>query len=118
VRVAVPDLFFLSRIQAVSRQAGVAIEECPLARLIERCVAVPPALLILDLHATGDPLAVVRTLKSDARTASIPIVGFYSHVDHELRRLALAAGVDHVLPRSAFTAKLPGLLAGAIEADS
>ena len=38
------------------------------------------------------------------------ITGFYSHVDGETRRRALAAGVDEAMPRSAFVTKLPELL--------
>lgn len=112
VLIAVPDLFFVTRIRAVAGRVAVAIEECPLETLAERCAADAPALVILDLHAPGDVLATVRTLKADARGARIPIVGFYSHVDGETRRRAIEAGVDHVLPRSAFTARLPELLAG------
>jgi NADH:ubiquinone oxidoreductase subunit 6 (subunit J) len=41
-------------------------------------------------------------------------VGFYPHVDRALREAALAAGVDQVLPRSAFTVRLAALLAGAL----
>jgi hypothetical protein len=41
------------------------------------------------------------------------MVGFYSHVDTATRDAALAAGVETVLPRSAFVARLPELLRGA-----
>jgi CheY-like chemotaxis protein len=112
VLIAVPDLFFVTRIRAVADRLAVAIEECPLESLAERCATGAPDLVILDLHAPGDVLAPVRALKADARGARIPIVGFYSHVEGETRRRAVEAGVDHVLPRSAFTARLPDLLAG------
>ena len=71
-----------------------------------------PDLIVLDLQAPGDPLTLARALKADPGTAGLEIVGFYSHVEQALREAALAAGVDHVLPRSAFTARLPALLAG------
>jgi CheY-like chemotaxis protein len=83
-----------------------------LGEALERCAAAPPALLLLDLHAPGDPPALVRALKADARTRGIPVVGFYSHVEADLRRDALAAGIDEALPRSAFVQRLPALLAG------
>ena len=110
--VSVPDLFFLTRIHAAAHHAGVTIEECALAELEQRCEAGLAVMVILDLHAPGDPLAVARALKSNPASAATPIVGFYSHVDQNLRQRALAAGVDRVLPRSAFTARLPALLAG------
>ena len=112
VLVAVPDLFFVTRIRALAGQLGVTLEECAPAAIPGRCADSPPDLLILDLHAPGDPLAQVRALKADERTRAVTVVGFYSHVDAETRRLALEAGVDRVMPRSAFTAKLHEILAG------
>ena len=110
--VVVSDLFFLARIRATASALGVAIEEATVASAHERCAAAPPALLILDLHAAGDPLAQVRRLKAEAGTRRVPVVGFYSHVDNATRAAALEAGVDRVLPRSAFTAKLAEILGG------
>jgi CheY-like chemotaxis protein len=112
VLVAVPDLFFLTRIRAVADASGARMEECGPAELPERTRQLRPDLVIVDLHAPGDPLESVRALKRDAAVASIHVVGFYSHVDQELRARAEQAGVDAVLPRSAFTAKLPRLILG------
>ena len=112
VLVLVPDLFFAARIAETARAAGVTIESASPAAAAERCRAVAPDLVILDLHAAGDPLDAVRALKSDPATLGIPVVGFHSHVDTELRERALAAGVDRVLPRSAFTVRLAALLTG------
>jgi CheY-like chemotaxis protein len=108
----VADLFFAARIGAAAKALGVALEEPGPPRALEACRAKPTDLVIVDLHAAGDPLALVRSLKADERTRAIPIVGFFSHVDEELRRAALEAGVDRVMPRSAFTHRLPALLAG------
>jgi DNA-binding NarL/FixJ family response regulator len=109
---AVEDLFFITRIRAVADQIGVALETCPLEQILERSRSARPDLVILDLHAPGDPLAAVRALKSDAATAPIPVLGFHSHVDIETRRRAIEAGVDRVMPRSAFSSKLAAILAG------
>jgi CheY-like chemotaxis protein len=113
VLVAVEDLFFLTRIQGTAQQVGVAIETCPVAELPARCASAPPDLVVLDLHAPGDPLERARELKRSGASANIPIVAFYSHVEGELRERALAAGIDRVLPRSAFTSRLAEWLAGA-----
>lgn len=121
----VPDLFFAEKIAATAAAAGVAIEALEPGAAAERCRPVAasadgtvaareaPAAVILDLGAGPEALAVARALKSEAATRDIPIVGFYSHVDHATREAALAAGVDQVLPRSAFVARLPELLRGA-----
>lgn len=106
------DLFFSEKIAAASRAAGVALVSLAPAAALERCAEAPTALVLIDLHASGDPLGAARALRADARTASVPLVGFYSHVQTELRDAALAAGIDLVLPRSAFVARLAGLLRG------
>ena len=112
ILVAVPDLFFLTRIRAVAEASRATVVECAPAEIVERVRERLPDLVILDLHAPGEPLASVRSLKSDPALAKAPVVGFYSHVDQELRLLAQSAGVDFVLPRSAFTVKLPALIRG------
>jgi hypothetical protein len=48
----------------------------------------------------------------DPALAAVPLVGFFSHVQTELRERALAAGFDRVLPRSAFVQQLPQILQG------
>jgi len=108
----VPDLFFAARIGAAAKALDVAVEQVAAARALDVCRVNPPDLVLLDLHAAGDPLAVARALKAEPATRAVPIAGFYSHVDEPLRRAALEAGVDQVLPRSVFTARLPALLAG------
>jgi len=113
--LAVPDLFFFTRIESVARQIGVAIEACPIDALVEACAARPPDLVVLDLHAPGDPIARARELKSAAATSAIPIVAFYSHVDGALRARAIEAGIERVLPRSAFSARLADWLAAPVE---
>ena len=45
-----------------------------------------------------------------AAAPATPFGGFHSHVDTELRKAALAAGAEVVLPRSRFTVKLAELL--------
>ncbi len=112
VLAVVPDLFFAAKIDAVAKAAGVAFATVPIADAPARCAAEPPALLIVDLHAPGDPDALVRALKADPATRGIRVVGFYSHVEGTRRRAAVAAGIDAALPRSTFVVQLPALLAG------
>jgi CheY-like chemotaxis protein len=112
VVAVVPDLFFATRIAGTAARLGVVLEMPSAEEAFAMIRQRPPELVILDLRAPGDPLAVARRLKADPVTGSIPVVGFYPHVEGALRKAALAAGVDHVLPRSAFTARLAALLAG------
>jgi CheY-like chemotaxis protein len=107
-----PDLFFATRIEGTARRLGVTLETPSPAVALEVIRGAPPDLVLLDLHAAGDILALVRALRADPATRTVPLVGFYAHMDRDLREAALAAGVDQVLPRSAFTARLPLLLSG------
>lgn len=107
-----PDLFFAARIAEVARSLGIELLEAGPAGAFEIAKREAPDLIVMDLHAIGDPLAEVRALRADPSTHAIPVVGFYSHVDQATREAALAAGVTQVMPRSQFTRRLPELLQG------
>lgn len=109
--MAVPDLFFATRITSTAQQLGLAVSACAPAQLVERCRAEKPDLAIVDLHAHG-VLDAVRALRADPATEAVVVVGFYSHVDSATREAAIAAGIANPMPRSAFTAKLAEILAG------
>ena len=107
----VDDMFFASKIRAVAEAVGVEIS-FPRSKeaLIEK--AREAQLIVVDLHNQRfDPIAVANDLKSDEELRAIPMIGFFSHVETELQRNALAAGFDQVLPRSVFARDLPKILA-------
>ena len=84
VALLCPDLLFGSKLQGALRAAGhepVAPGE-------------QAELLVVDL--TDEPDA--RIVQSAA--AGIPRLGFYSHVEQDVRRRAEEAGFDRVVPRS------------------
>src|SRR5262245_48150051 len=97
----ISNLFFATRIEATGRQVQVGVLTVRPENALERCRAIEPLRIFLDLEAPADPGALIRTLKSEPALSGIPIVGFYPHVRDELRESALAAGIDVVLPRSA-----------------
>ena len=71
-----------------------------------------PDLVIFDLNNTRiNPLGIVATMKQDEALASIPTVGFVSHVMADLIDAARRAGVGEVMARSAFTQHLADILA-------
>jgi PleD family two-component response regulator len=106
------DLLFSSKIRAAAKGLGVEVvfARSAEAALVEARKAAP-SLVILDLNGLRtDPLLAVSALKSDAALASIPTVGFVSHVQGDLIRSARDAGVDEVFARSAFSAQLGAIL--------
>ena len=94
VALLCPDLQFGSKLQGALRAAGhepVAPGE-------------PAELLVVDL--TDEPGARIE----QSATAGIPRLGFYSHVEQDVRRMAEEAGFDKVVPRSRMAREAPALV--------
>jgi CheY-like chemotaxis protein len=114
ILAVVDDLMFTSKIKTAARQLGVDVA---FARSSDAALTGmrtnPPTLVIFDLNnPRTDPLGTVAAMKGDPALASIPTVGFVSHVQADLIEAARAAGIDDVLARSAFTARLADILGG------
>ena len=112
VIAAVSDMLFASKIRGTAEHLNVTVD---FARtedgLFDYAKAEVPSLIILDLHDTRlDPFAVAARLKADEQLRAVPVVAFFSHVEKELQRRALEAGVEHVLPRSVFAKRLGEIL--------
>jgi CheY-like chemotaxis protein len=114
VIVAVDDIFFAAKIRTTAEHVGVeAIFPRSLEALSASVRQGAPALVIVDLHLQReDPFDIARSLKADEELRATPLIGFFSHVQVELQRRATEAGFDRVLPRSAFTKRLPEILQG------
>ena len=84
VALLCPDLLFGSKLQGALRAAGHE----PVAAGDEA------ELLVVDL--TDDADARIEASK----TAGLPRLGFYSHVEQDVRQRAEAAGFERVVPRS------------------
>jgi CheY-like chemotaxis protein len=113
VVAAVEDMFFSAKIEGAARQAGVSLKLALDAQQLGDCLKIQvPALIIVDLNSrTCDPIESIRRIKADVSLASVPVIGFFSHVQVELERAARGAGCDQVLARSAFSSKLQKILA-------
>ncbi len=111
---AVDDMFFASKIRAVADQLGLSVQFVKsVTAALELAREEKPSLIVADLHSTRcQPLDLARTIKADAELSSIPMLGFFSHVDTALQSAAVQAGFDRVVPRSAFSNNLPQILAG------
>ena len=88
VAALVPDLLFGSKVAAMLEQAGHQVT-------LTGAVTDEVDAIVVDLTAEGvDVVAIGRS--------PVPTLGFYAHVDPEVRDAALAAGFDVVVPRSRF----------------
>jgi CheY-like chemotaxis protein len=105
------DLFFTVKIIDAAKKAGMTVEfvkEKP--RAIEKAKD-GPAMIIVDLNCdAADPVGVIAGIKGDPTIAGIPMLGFVSHVQVQIKQRAQAAGCDTVVARSAFAEKLIEML--------
>ncbi|MCA1815683.1 MAG: hypothetical protein LC746_04620 [Acidobacteria bacterium] len=112
VLAAVDDLFFASKIRAAAESLGVEYDSArSVESAVEKARAHRPDLVVADLQSQRcDPFALAESFKADAALRDVPFVGFFSHVQTELRGRALASGFDRVVARSAFVKELPAIL--------
>ena len=115
VLAIVDDMFFASKIRATAEAVGVEVKFArSIEKLIETAREVKPGLVVVDLHNTKlDPVAVATELKSNDDLRQVRLLGFFSHVQTDLQRNAMAAGYDQVIPRSVFARDLGQILATA-----
>ena len=113
VAILVDDMFFAAKINAAALECGSQIHRIRSQQHLEELATEPPVVVIIDLNSDRlNPLEAISFLKSQIALASVPIVGFVSHVQTELIRQAQEAGCDHVIARSAFSQLLPRIVAG------
>jgi hypothetical protein len=108
----VDDLFFLAKIQEVSRKLNVKVEFVKSEKEIGEGDEheEKPSLIIVDLNSNSiKPLPMISKLRSKFKKTT-SIVGFVSHVQGDLKVKAQEAGCDVVMPRSAFSQTLPSIL--------
>ena len=106
------DLMFSSKIKTTAGQLGVTVT---FARSADAAIAemrkTAPSVVILDLNnPRTNPLGIVASMREDPALASIPTVGYASHVQTDVINAARQAGVGEVLARSAFTLQLADIL--------
>lgn len=112
----VDDLFFLAKIQEVSRKLNVKVEFIKSEKDIGEKEGPEeaegrPSLIIVDLNSNSiKPLPTITKLRAKFKNKATSIVGFVSHVQGDLKVKAQEAGCDVVMPRSAFSQNLPNIL--------
>lgn len=94
VALLCPDLLFGSRLRSALEGAGHEV----LAPDAEADV------LVVDLTADADERIAA------ARGAAAPVLGFYAHVEQDVRQAAEGAGFARVVPRSRMAREGPALV--------
>ncbi len=113
VIAAVDDMFFAAKIKETAKALGIVVSfPRTIPALLSLAIDEPPQLFIADLHnARLNPMELATRLKDDKSLSSVPLLGFFSHVNVELQRQAVEAGYDEVVPRSLFARDLASILA-------
>jgi len=111
VAAFIPDLLFGSNVLGALRAAGHEISLCADAAALAR-EAPGAAVVVVDLTAeAAERLAAIERLRAGGGLEGARTLAFYSHVEVETRALAVAAGIDRVVPRSRMAREGPALVA-------
>ena len=94
VALVCPDLLFGSKVEGALRAAGHEV-----------------------VRGTDGDVVVVDLTQGEVPPPPVgaPSLGFYSHVEHDTRRAAEAAGYDLVVPRSRMNREAAALVEGLLE---
>jgi DNA-binding response OmpR family regulator len=111
-----PDLMFGSRVEEALRAAGHDVTRYD-GEDMARAGVIESDALVLDLDADEfDAPTLVESMRMGRELGGVPTVGFYPHVQQELRRRADEAGVDFVVPRSRMAREAAAVVERALEA--
>ena len=112
VLCVVDDLIFSIKISTAAKSLGASVFfERNAENVLSTVRAKQPSLVIFDLNNQRiNPLGIVASMKQDGALASIPTIGYASHVQTDVIDAARAAGVGEVMARSAFTVQLADIL--------
>ena len=113
IAILVDDMFFAAKIRAAAQNAARDVQSVRSLEQLEKMLDDPPSMVIVDLNSERlDGVGAIEILKSKPMMKGIPIIGFLSHVQVDLKQAAEAAGCDYVIPRSMFSMKLPDIAGG------
>ncbi|HEV7937563.1 MAG TPA: hypothetical protein VGP18_06005 [Solirubrobacteraceae bacterium] len=107
----IPDLLFGSRVQAALLADGQTVELTGDPEAVAGALT-DASVLVVDLtDADYGGVSLVEALSAQESLAGVRTLGFYSHVDVEMRAGAEQASFDMVVPRSRMAREGPALVA-------
>jgi hypothetical protein len=116
VALLCPDLMFGSRVKEALGAAGHDVTLFSGEDMARAAVDVSDA-LVVDLDADEfDAATLVESMRFGRELDGVPTVGFYPHVQQDVRRRAEEAGVDVIVPRSRMAREAAAVLEGALAA--
>lgn len=110
------DLFFSARIADQIKKMGFeTVTEGDARNVLDKARSGISAVIINLSMRNADSVGIVRSLKSDPGTDSIPILAFGSHKNAALFEAAKSAGCEMTVANSALSSALPDFIAQATE---
>jgi CheY-like chemotaxis protein len=118
VAALIPDLLFGSKVQSALEGAG---------HEVDLLGSEPEAwdeiggidVLVVDLTTDAiDGVALVETLAAGGELHGVRTLGFFAHVEPQVRERALAVGFDQVVPRSRMNREGAALVSALVGADA
>lgn len=107
-----PDLLFGSQVEGGLKLAGHTVNRFDTEESV-RVAAAFHDLLVVDLTTPDiDGPSLVRSMREADELEAIPTLGFYSHVDKDMRTRAQDAGFSRVVPRSRMAREMAKLVGG------
>jgi PleD family two-component response regulator len=108
VAAMLDDVFFASKLREAAKSAGVHIDFIKQPEgIIEKLCADAPSVVIIDLDSRKiDTIELIKEIKNTETLREVLAVGYLPHVEKDLKKKALDAGCDTVLPRSRFSAEM------------
>jgi DNA-binding NarL/FixJ family response regulator len=109
----VTDLFFATKVRGTAEALSIPLTVVRGVDGLCDCLRDRVQLAIVDMNANGcDSIDAIRVCKSAVTPPRV--LAFLSHAQLNLANEACEAGADVIMPRSEFSAKLPGLLRDAV----
>jgi len=112
VVAVIDDMFFASKIKEAAKSTDVKVDFIKnVDGFIEDLKTDPPTLIIFDLNSKKlKPFELIKDLHSNPELNKLSTLGYFSHVHKDLKKEALEAGFEIVMPRSRFVRELLDIL--------
>jgi CheY-like chemotaxis protein len=111
VAALIPGLLFGSKVQGLLSHGGHAVTLAASEAALRDALDGADVLVIDLVDPAVDGAAVLEALRDGGALGGVRTLATYSHVDADMRRRALDAGFDLVVPRSKLMREGAGLLA-------
>ncbi len=110
VAVLCPDLLFGSKVEGGLGAAGHEVSRVGDEEGVRAAVAGADALVVDLTDDAAERCALVAAMNGSGELATVRTLGFYSHVEVDVRRQADEAGFDLVVPRSRMAREMSALV--------